>query len=547
MESASPLPSVPPGANPWLSFPLAIVRTPEGPRLRIAWKVLAVQSAALFLTLWLLAATAGYCWIRFGQEFPGVQFRDVALPGRWPRLRAAWGDHFIGMARNEMKEQKWNEAIHHLRYGVARSPANTEGRLVLAQIFALMNKPDLAEQTLLAGVPFASDNVDFLKSVFAFLLQAQSDEEVIKIATRLLPGVPKNEARAQIIALAAATARYYRGDYDSAEDLVEQYQLRQTNDGRLLQVWIEWDRGFRDLALHRLANYIRDFSGSDEFYREMIRYQRQLGHHDQVEHYAVLRQIANPQNPLSHIDLMFAYDRAKNTARLAKEIDSYLADFAGNQPALIALADFAANTGNSALARRVFDQSFERKLGAEVCALMLIESHVVAGQHREAIALVEEFNRDHPEWFKNRAAVYNGLRAIAHFGLGQREQGELYLRDFLNQRNLRADNLVAVSNRLLALGEATAARRVLDSAVTADPRNQAALAKLVELDLQAGRTDQLAPNLQRLLTMRKPSNELLRRAHDELGSDRYLFATNREELVEALRRALGTAPAPAGG
>lgn len=545
MESSTNAVSAPKPRRKWLSLPVTVRRDAEGARFEIDWLLLATQTFGAAAVLWLLLATAGFVWIRTAKEFPQARFWDVALPFRWSELRTAWGNHFIALAREEMKAQKWNEAFQHLRYGVARAPANAEGRIVLAEIFRISNKPDLAEQLLIAGVDHSADNLEFLKVLFSVLLQSQSDEEVLGISQRLLAQTKATGVREQTIALAGASARFYRGDYDAAEDLIEAYDLRSTKDGKLLQAWIEWERGYREIALTRLTNCIRDFPKEDEFYREMVRYQRVLGRDKTAEQYAVMRQLANPQNPAAYVDLLHAYARSGDRGRLNREVDAYLAEFSANQQALITLADFAANTGNPALARRVHELCKTRRVAVDVTALMWIESHVVAGEFADAIRLVEDVGREHPDWFKTRSAVFNGLRAIAHFGLGQRDLGDLYLKDFLGQRNLRADNLVAVANRLIELKETDAARRVLESATTADPRNQSALTKLVEIDLAAGRAESVTGNLQRLLGMRKPSRELLTRAYEELGSDRYFFAEGRAEVIQTLQDALApAAPKP---
>ncbi len=176
---------------------------------------------------------------------------------------------------------------------------------------------------------------------------------------------------------------------------------------------------------------------------------------------------------------------------------------------------------------------------------MLAESHVVARRFSEALALIQQFSRENSEWLKKYAAVFNGLQAIASYGLGNRDDGELYLNNFLAQPSLRAENLVAVSGRLLAIGSTEPARRVLAAATQADPKNQAALTRLIELDLQSGRVDELPANLRRLLTMRPPSRALLETAARALGSDRHYFLADRDALLDAIASALLASRAPA--
>lgn len=548
MASISKLPKLPPSDtapyHPWWALPLRLRRTPGGMRLEIQWGRLAALVTVLAVAGWLGLACAGYLWVRYKRDFDEVRFVDILFPHRWPEYRLARGNYFIEKAKRDLAENRFREAFHHLRVGIATAPGNLEGRQLLAQFFAVWGRPDLAQRTLLDGLPYASDRIDYLRSLLGFLLQNQEDEEVARIARELLPAEPVVNDRNQLIALAAATSRLYRGDFDAAEDLLNSYNLLSTKDGRLLQARLDWDRGYRSLALLRLQNYANEFPNDDEFFIQLSNYHRELGNYAEVERYAVLRQLINPSNPAARIDLIYAYHRQGATDRAAREIEAIFRDFADDPAAMLALADLAANTGNPALARRVYDHTLFRNLGSEGPALMWVEANIVAGQYQAALDLAAQFAQTNPEWARKFSGVFNGFQAIASFGLGRPDDGERYLNTFLSQATVRAENLVAVSNRLLALGAQAPARRVLQQATAADPKNQAALTKLIELELALDQTDDVPAHLQRLLTMRRPSLTVLETAYRQLGSDRHLFASGRNELLGQLRTAIEAAPRP---
>ncbi|MCR9297248.1 MAG: hypothetical protein NXI32_31510, partial [bacterium] len=132
------------------------------------------------------------------------------------------------------------------------------------------------------------------------------------------------------------------------------------------------------------------------------------------------------------------------------------------------------------------------------------------------------------------APVFNGLQAICYVALGEREEANLFLDNYLNLSSLRAENLVAVSERLNSVGATREARRVLEHAVERDPLNQAALAQLIEFDLDSDSASDLPAHLERMLEMRRPSTSLLRRAYEKLGQDRFHFTPNRNELMDQL-------------
>ena len=137
-------------------------------------------------------------------------------------------------------------------------------------------------------------------------------------------------------------------------------------------------------------------------------------------------------------------------------------------------------------------------------------------------------------------ALLSSLQSIAHYGLGNIDAAHLFLTYFLNQPNLRAKNLLAIANRLTAIDASEEARPTLLRAIAVDPPNQAAVSRLVELDLN--HIDELPAHLRRLLTMRKPSPHILRVAQHKLGSDLFLFSAERPAVLEAVRVALERIP-----
>ncbi len=205
---------------------------------------------------------------------------------------------------------------------------------------------------------------------------------------------------------------------------------------------------------------------------------------------------------------------------------------------MLILGDFAANTGHPEIATQVFAQAQALDQPLQGPALMLVESEIVAGNYEEAVARTRGFIKTYPNWETQFAPVFNGLQAIAHFALGDRESAGLYLNSFLNLKSVRSENLVAVANRLASVHAKVEARRVLDHAVKTDPLNQAALARLIEFGLNESTSPALSANLRRLLTMRRPSPVLMEKAYRRLGQDRFMFVENRDLLLDDLVKVL---------
>jgi tetratricopeptide (TPR) repeat protein len=168
-----------------------------------------------------------------------------------------------------------------------------------------------------------------------------------------------------------------------------------------------------------------------------------------------------------------------------------------------------------------------------------VEAAVVARDYRGALQAIREFlaaegggrSRSHP-------ALFDSLQAIAHLGLGDTASARIFLNSFLGQVNLRVDNLLAVASRLTALEAGPQAWQTLARAVEIDPRNQAALARLIELDLALNRIDALPAHVQQFVGMRRPSPDILRVVQQRLGSDLFLFSGEAPAALEAVRQAL---------
>jgi thioredoxin-like negative regulator of GroEL len=521
--------------------PMAVRHSSKGWQVRIHWKRLPAFLVVMALVVWIGGASAAYVFVKYRRGFSEVKFSDMLfLPARWDAYEVARGEFLIKKAQEDLKAQKFREAFYGLRLGLIKAPANKEGRLLLAQFYGLWKRPDMTRETLLDGFAYHKRDLDYLKGLFAFLLQQQDDEQVLAYYKELLGNDREINPRNQLVALAAASSCYFRGNYDQAESILNTYQLDSSRDGRLLIARINWDRGAKEQALDRLRELAADLPNDEEVYSQTVTYLRELGRDDEARRESFIRALSNPKNARARIDQLYALQKQGDSAAVSANVDDIYQDFQHDANALLALADFAANSGNPTLAKRIYDHAKKEDLNWEGAALMTVEANIVAGKYQDALELVRTLLKENPEWSKRYYSVFNGLQAIAQYGLGDAESAQLFLNNFLAQSNVRADNLIAVSKRLVSVGAKTQARQVLEQATKADPLNQAALSGLIKLDLELGNIPALAGNLRTLLTMRRPSVDILREAQKKLGSDLFLFAPNRTALLKDLRSAIGS-------
>ncbi|MCF3650870.1 tetratricopeptide repeat protein [Synoicihabitans lomoniglobus] len=412
-------------------------------------------------------------------------------------------------------------------------------------MFQAADRPELARNTLVDGLKYHSADLEYLNQTFSFLFLRQEDQRVVDLVNHLLSDSPASDPRiSTYLGTVLATAYFYRGHFDQAEDTIRANGLQLSTEGRFLSAKIEWDRGFQDLAVALIAQLARENPQNANIYRTHIKWLLETDQADQARHASLLRRISFPEQPQPRIDLLYAYDRMDDDQAVSEEALSLLSDFHDDANALLMLGDFAANAGRPKIAEKVYDQCIASALPSQGPALMLVEAHTVAGNHDRSIALARELLEQHPDWEKSMAPIFNGLQAIAFFALGDRESSSLYLDSFLNLPSVRAENLVAVANRLIDVGAVADARRVLEHAVRTDRLNQPALARLIEFELEATQSPNLPSNLRRLLEMRRPSLKLLSSAYQRLGRDQFIYLPSRNALLDDISLVLTGNPLP---
>ncbi|MDI1251418.1 MAG: tetratricopeptide repeat protein [Lacunisphaera sp.] len=509
--------------------------------MRIHWRRLALCGASGVIVFWLTATLGAWVFVKYHRDFPEVRYIDLLLPSRWPAYRISEGNHYIAQAGQLLRQNEVNAALHRLRAGVARAPANGQGRLTLAGLYLAGRRPDLARDLMLDGLPHRPEDPGYLQSTLSLLLELQEDARLLEVADRLLTS-PLHASLHPLAATYAATASYHRGNYDRAEDLIIRHQLRDSAEGTALLARIEWERGYPELAVLRLGDLLDRQPDHDGARTLLAGYYRELGRTGELESTLVERLAGNPLAPAPRIEFLHLYHQRGDQARLERDTEAYLTQFQHDYPALLLLADFAAHTGRPGLARRVQQVVMDRRENNGAPALLVAEAHLVAGEYQAALGLIEGYARDYPEWTRQFAAVFHGLQAVALCGLGRMDEARLCLDHLLAQKNLRADNLVAVAGRLAAHGAPDLARAALGRAVEADPLNQAALTHLLRLELDTGNLAAVPAHLELYLRTRKPARDILSRTYAALGSDRYLFLPQQPGLLAALRQTPAARP-----
>ncbi|MFL2832566.1 MAG: tetratricopeptide repeat protein [Coraliomargaritaceae bacterium] len=503
--------------------------------ISVRWGRLIGTFALLAVLGWFALAGALYFHFKYNKEFDQVSYTKMLtlLPFGLETHRVEMGNYHIERGLSEVKEGNYRDALRLLRLGVTRSPANLEGRRVLAEFYEIaLKRHDIAVDQLLKGIELGGiQDGDYLKATLRVLLRYQMDEEIQNLANKYLPKEPELTDINRTLAFGAANANYLRGNYDLADDYIINYKLLESLEGVLLSAQISWDRGSKIAAMTKMEYSIEKFPNSDPLLMQLSRYHRELGEIEEARRYAILRNVSDPLSAAPRLELLYIYNQTEDFEREQLETQRMLQQFRNDEPALQSLANFAADSGNIDLARRTYEEALENEFAIDAFALLLIEAHLVDKDYQGALDFSEELLKERPDWLTPRWAIFSSLRAVASYGINRPDLGEIYLQDFIDGAGNQPQTYMAVSRRFTNIDRDQQARKILTIAYQKTPTNQKILSELIRIELSLGNTENLSRLLSRLLQMRRPEIDLLAEAYSKLGSDRFIFTPDRQSLL----------------
>ena len=503
--------------------------------ISVRWGRLIGTFALLAVLGWFTLAGALYFHFKYNKEFDQVSYTKMLtlLPFGLETHRVEMGNYHIERGLSEIKEGNYRDALRLLRLGVSRSPANLEGRRVLAEFYEIaLKRHDIAIDQLLQGIELGGiQDGEYLKATLRVLLRYQMDEDIQNLANKYLPEEPELTDINRTLAFGAANANYLRGNYDLAEDYIIDYKLLESLEGVLLSAQISWDRGSKIAAMTKMEYSIEKFPNSEPLLMQLSRYHRELGEIEEARRYAILRNVSDPLSAAPRLELLYIYNKSEDFEREQIETQRMLQQFRNDEPALQSLANFAADTGNIELARRTYEEALENEFAIDAFALLLIEAHLVDKDYQGALDFSEELLKERPDWLTLRWAIFSSLRAVASYGINRPDLGEIYLQDFIDEAGNQAQTYMAVSRRFTDIDRLQQARTILTLAYQKAPTNQKVLSELIRSELSLGNTEDLSRLLSRYLQMRRPQIELLTEAYNKLGSDRFIFTPDRQSLL----------------
>lgn len=515
-------------SKPWLGLrriaPFQTEHNAEGKRVRIFWVRLIIWALTLGCLGWTSLTAGAYFYVKYARDYTTVQYKHILFyPWQVDEYRHARCEFLLAKGKAEILEEKYLEAFTNIRLGLLEVPEDTEARINIIQFYIALKRNDLAEQTFNDGIKYNIEKMDYVIAYFKFLFSLQQDERAIEVSRKLQATEIKNANVRHALIMAEASGHFFRGRYTTAKTVLREYNKQGTRDGSLVMAQILWEQDRKQESVALLGDLNNVYPADDEIYLARINYLHKLGRYSDIRTMCVLRQVEHPDRPQAFIDEVLTLNPDTESLRWSAAISEVFIRFPSNPTAMNGLAEIAASKGQVELAWRIYKQCKAHDIPWLISATAVLKAHVAAKRYAETITAAQTIVTENEEWAKTDSTQLDAYRSIANYGLGDKSLSELQLQNYLNDKQANAANFFAVAEQMARVGALDQARTILTAAVRANSLDQASLTRLVELDLEQLDTLSLVTNTDRLLVMRKPEPDFLRKIQSTLQSDRYIF------------------------
>lgn len=491
--------------------------------------------ASILVVLWLSVAALIYFVYKYARDYDEMTFGEaIIFPMNMSKNKVAMGDYNIRKAKELFAAGEGRAAVETLIKGVGRSPKNLEGKKMLAQVLLSSNRTDEAVDILKSGLPYAYEDLSYIRLYTQLLLLRLDDETLIQVAKSILAKDPKSVEVKAYLAMALATVYAMHGTYDESERYIKQYGLDKTTPGILRLSKNEWERGNRDEAIDIISKNIDNMQDLDPVYALLSNYYILMGDYEKVRQYASLRIIEKPFDIAPRIDYLRALANSGEEERAKQELLKLLENYKNDEKALLAIAYYATETAQLDLIRKIYDISILNNFNTSQFAMMLLETFISCKQYQEAVDFSEAIINEKPAWLKRNEDVFMCLRSVAYYAIGNINYANALVDEVINRQTINPRNMVATARRFAMLGENTMAHKMYLSAVQRDPKHQYALVRLIQFEIDSGNSSDLSKYILRLIYLRRPPRDMILRARAALLSDRFIFTSDREKVISAI-------------
>lgn len=485
------------------------IATPAGTQWIILWRRVAYCLIALLIVGWLAAAGAAWGFVKYKRQVSEVSYLDVAFyPLRRTHYHETLAQHHFATAKAQLEKQAWSEALLSLRVALGHAPRDLEIRRLLAELYALFKRPELARQTLEGGLPYVGQDAAYLRQTFGYLRAQRQTERVITLGNALLPATPDNLLPHRVTAFQVALACLELKRYDEAENLVTRWQLDKANEGQILLADLAVARGFPELAINRYQALLERTPANENISIQLTKLYLKLGRRDEARRAALTRSFSHPNSPGAHLDLLNILWQSDERSEFTREFTRYLGTFSTDPKALLLLSILAADQAQPELAQQVLTTARTGGHPPGPFLFALMQAQCAAQRYSDALETATQLDleKDLPYRVVN---TLPSLKAWAYFGLNNDAEGEVWLQRFLTQRQTNPADSLRLADSLGALGKTNAQLRLLTTLADLQPPADVAVVALLQYYAQHNMWAEAGARLPQLRAVANPPTELV--------------------------------------
>ena len=134
----------------------------------------------------------------------------------------------------------------------------------------MMNKQDSAMKVLHRGLPYAYEDLPYMRLYTQLLISKMEDETLINVCKSILDKNPKSKEIQAYLAMAMATVYSMHGMHKESRAIIEKYGLEKTTPGLLRLSKNEWEQGNRQEAIDIIAKNINIIRDLDPVYALLV-------------------------------------------------------------------------------------------------------------------------------------------------------------------------------------------------------------------------------------------------------------------------------------
>lgn len=505
--------------------------------IKLVWSRITFVLFILGVFAYMLFSLAIYSYFRYFRDYEEMTFlAAMKVPFAREAHREAVGNYNIKKAKEFLKEGKYRDAYSALAVGCSRAPRNLEGRKMLAEFYqVLFKRPDRALETLERSLVYAINDISYIRLYTKLLIDQTEDARLISVGEKILamPQLKSQDVKLYV-AMALSTVYAYHGNYLKSKDFIEKYGLEKTLPGILRLSKNEWELGNREKAIGILAENINVPQNKEAIYALLVNYYVIMRDFDKARQYSMLRSLENPFSMEQRMEYLTLLKNSGDAEGVKRDMEIFFNTYQDNNRSILYLANFAADIGDLPFMRRIYDLALRKDFPIAPYCLLLLETTIAQGDYKAAVAFVEDIMTTKPKWKERHEDVILCLRAVAYYAVGNANMADVLVRDIVKRNTIPVKVMVATSRMFDKLDAPEISLKILERAVELYPKHQMALTRLIQAELKVGISTDLHNHVVKLLKMRRPPRELIADARVSICSDKFIFASNREAIINEI-------------